>query len=112
MSRADNPYDNAFMESCFSRFKAELLQDGIFETIEDARTEIFEYIEMYYNSIRLHSSLDYKSPAQYEQDYKLKINFDMHKQTAMLYTEESFIERGVEPHSIKHKQSGSALPKE
>jgi len=36
MSRADNPYDNAFMESCFSRFKAELLQDGIFETIEDA----------------------------------------------------------------------------
>ena len=112
MSRADNPYDNAFMESCFSRFKAELLQDGIFETIEDARTEIFEYIEMYYNTIRLHSSLGYKSPAQYEQDYKLKINFDMHKQTAMLYTEESFIERGIEPHSIKHKQTGSALPKE
>lgn len=55
MSRADNPYDNAFMESRFSRFKAELLQDGIFETIEDARTEIFEYIEMYYNTIRLHS---------------------------------------------------------
>ncbi len=72
MSRADNPYDNAFMESCFSRLKAELLQDGIFETLEDARTEIFEYIEMYYNTIRLHSSLNYKSPAQYEQDLKLK----------------------------------------
>ncbi len=72
MSRADNPYDNAFMESCFSRFKAELLQDGIFETIEDARTEIFEYIEMYYNTMRLHSSLNYKSPAQYEQDLKPK----------------------------------------
>ena len=112
MSRADNPYDNAFMESCFSRFKAELLQDGIFETVEDARTEIFEYIEMYYNTIRLHSSLDYKSPAKYEQLLETKINFDMHKQTAMLYTEESFIERGVEPHSIKHKQTGSALPKE
>ncbi len=111
MSRADNPYDNAFMESCFSRFKAELLQDGIFETIEDARTEIFEYIEMYYNTKRLHSSLGYKSPAQYEQDYQQKINFDMHKQTAMLYTEESFIERGIEPLSIKHKQNGSALPK-
>jgi transposase InsO family protein len=68
MSRADNPYDNAFMESCFSRFKSELLQDGIFETVEDARTEIFEYIEMYYNTIRLHSSLGYKSPAKYEQD--------------------------------------------
>ncbi len=72
MSRADNPYDNAFMESCFSRFKAELLQDGMFDTIEDARTEIFEYIEMYYNTIRLHSSLGYKSPAQYEQDYETK----------------------------------------
>ncbi len=35
------------MKSCFSRFKEELLQDGIFETIEDARTEIFKYIEMY-----------------------------------------------------------------
>ena len=112
MSRADSPYDNAFMESCFSRFKAELLQDGIFETIEDARTEIFEYIEMYYNTIRLHSSLGYKSPAKYEQEYEQKVTFDMHKQTAILYTEESFIERGIEPHSIKHKQSGSTLPKE
>jgi len=68
MSGADNPYDNAFMESCFSRFKAELVQDGIFETIEDARTEIFEYIEMYYNTTRLHSSLNYQSPCNYEKD--------------------------------------------
>lgn len=45
MSRADDPYDNAFMESYFSRFKAELLQDGTFENLEDARTEILEYIE-------------------------------------------------------------------
>lgn len=69
MSRADNPYDNAFMESYFSRFKAELLQDGIFETIEDARTEIFEYIEMYYNTTRIHSSLNYQSPVNYEKKY-------------------------------------------
>lgn len=112
MSRADNPYDNAFMESYFSRFKAELLQDGMFETIEDARIEIFEYIEMYYNTIGLHSSLGYQSPAKYEQQYQQKTTFDMHKQTAMLYTEEPFIERGIEPLSIKHKQSNSALPKE
>lgn len=69
MSRADNPYDNAFMESCFSRFKAELLQDGIFATLEDARTEIFEYIEMYYNTKRIHSSLNYLSPDAYEKKY-------------------------------------------
>ena len=72
MSRADNPYDNAFMESCFSRFKAELLQGGMFESIEDGSTEIFEYIEMYYNPVRLHSSLKYKSPVQFEAEYEGK----------------------------------------
>lgn len=66
MSRADDPYDNAFMESCFIRFKAELLQGVVFESIGDARTEIFEYIEMYYNPIRRHSSLGYMSPAAFE----------------------------------------------
>ncbi len=85
MSRADN----AFMESCFSRFKAELLQDGIFETVEDARTEIFEYIEMYYNTVRLHSSLNYQSPCNYEKQYEPHRIFVMHKQGAMLYIEES-----------------------
>jgi putative transposase len=69
MSRADNPYDNAFMESCFSRFKAELMQDGAFENKADAQAEIFEYIEMYYNTIRKHSSLMYLSPSKFEQNH-------------------------------------------
>ncbi len=69
MSRADNPYDNAFMESCFSRFKAELMQDGAFDDPEDAQTEIFEYIEMYYNIKRRHSSLNYESPMSFENNY-------------------------------------------
>lgn len=113
MSRADNPYDNAFMESCFSRFKAELLQDGIFETIEDAQTEIFEYIEMYYNTLRLHSSLDYQSPDEYEKQFEKNSTFEMHKQGTRLYTEESpLIGRGIETLPIKHKQEDSALPKE
>ena len=69
MSRAGNVYDNAFMESCFSRFKAELLQGGMFQGIEDGYTEIFEYIEMYYNTERLHSSIGYKSPLRFEAEY-------------------------------------------
>ena len=69
MSGADNPYDNAYAESFFSRFKAELLEKGAFESLEDARTEVFNYIEMYYNTQRLHSGLGYLSPAQYEQHY-------------------------------------------
>ena len=69
MSRADDPYDNAFAESFFSRFKAELLEGGAFLDIEDARTEIFDFIEMYYNCIRRHSSLGYKSPIEFEALY-------------------------------------------
>jgi putative transposase len=69
MSRADNPYDNAFMESCFSRFKAELMQDGAFNNLQDAFTEIFEYIEMYYNTKRRHSSLNYQCPNNFEKNY-------------------------------------------
>jgi len=71
MSRADNAYDNAFMESCFSRFKAELLEGGAFDSAEDAHTEIFEFIEMYYNPKRRHSSLGYKSPVAFEKDMYL-----------------------------------------
>jgi putative transposase len=66
MSGVDNPYDNAFMESYFSRFKAELLHGGAFDGLENARTEIFEYIETYYNPIRRHSSLGYISPMAFE----------------------------------------------
>jgi putative transposase len=66
MSGVDNPYDNAFMESYFSRFKAELLQGGAFNGLENARKKIFEYIEMYYNPVRRHSSLGYISPMAFE----------------------------------------------
>ena len=49
MSRADDPYDNAFAESFWSRLKAELLEGGCFLSVDDARTEVFEYIKSYYN---------------------------------------------------------------
>jgi len=76
MSRADNPYDNAFMESCFSRFKTEHLQDGAFENLQDANTEILEYIEMYCNTKRRHSSLNYECPVNFEKNYYFyKVSF-------------------------------------
>jgi transposase InsO family protein len=74
MSDADNPYDNAHMESFFSRFKAELMEGGAFQNVEDSRTEIFEYIEMYYNPSRLHSSIDYLSPNNFEKQLMLNEN--------------------------------------
>ncbi len=72
MSRKGNCYDNAQAESFFSRFKAELVENGIFESVEDARSEVFGYIEGYYNRIRLHSGLGYKSPLEFEKQLKLK----------------------------------------
>jgi len=71
MSDADNPYDNAHMESFFSRFKAELMEGGAFQDAEDSQSEIFEYIEMYYNPSRLHSSIGYLSPNNFENQLAL-----------------------------------------
>ena len=70
MSRRGNCYDNAMAESFFSRFKAELLEAGIFECVEQARGETFSYIEGYYNRVRRHSALGYKSPEEFERDFK------------------------------------------
>ncbi|CCH56980.1 Insertion element IS600 uncharacterized 31 kDa protein AltName: Full=ISO-S3 31 kDa protein [Fibrisoma limi BUZ 3] len=74
MSRADDPYDNAFMESCWSRLKAELFENGVFRSLDDARTELFDYIECYYNRKRRHSSLGNISPEQFEENYYLTLN--------------------------------------
>ena len=66
MSARANPCDNAWTESCIGTIKREMLQDGCFENAGDARTELFEYIEGYYNAHRKHSSLGYKTPNQFE----------------------------------------------
>ena len=73
MSRKDDPYDNAFAESFWSRFKAEALEGGAFLNVEEARTEIFDYIEIYYNRVRRHSALGYKSPLNFESQYYTKL---------------------------------------
>lgn len=65
MSRADNCYDNSFMESFFGTIKNELEMTE-YETIRKAMREVAEYIR-YYNVERKHSALDYLSPTQFEQ---------------------------------------------
>jgi putative transposase len=64
-------YDNATMESFWSTLKTEIQQPRPFETIQDARRAIFDYIETFYNPKRLHSALDYQSPV----DFETKINY-------------------------------------
>jgi transposase InsO family protein len=66
MSRKANCYDNATMESFWSTLKLELVYRTTFLTRADARTQIFNYIESFYNRQRAHSSLDYHSPFDFE----------------------------------------------
>jgi len=66
MSRAGECYDNATAESFWSRLKAEMLESGVFLSLEDARAEIGDYIDNYYNPIRKHSGIGYHSPVQFE----------------------------------------------
>ena len=66
MSRKGNCYDNAPMESFFGTFKTELTFDRTYTTRNQARLDIFEYIEVFYNRHRRHAALGYKSPANYE----------------------------------------------
>jgi len=68
MSRRGNCYDNAMVESFCSRLKNELVHERDYRSREDAQAEIFEYIEIFYNRQRIHQSLKYVSPVQFESD--------------------------------------------
>ena len=65
MSRKGNCYDNAYCESWFSLLKKEL-GDKVYSGINEARQDVFEWIEAWYNTKRLHSSLNYNSPMEFE----------------------------------------------
>jgi putative transposase len=67
MSRRADCWDNAPMESFFASLKKELVHDADFATRAAAKAAIFEYIEVFYNGQRRHSSLGYVSPMEYEQ---------------------------------------------
>ncbi|GGR38208.1 transposase [Deinococcus ruber] len=66
MSRKGECWDNAVVESFFSSLKRELFEDTIFETRVAARRAIFEFIEVFYNRQRRHSTLNYLTPAEFE----------------------------------------------
>jgi putative transposase len=66
MSRRANCWDNAPMESFFASLKKELVHDEDYATRAEARSSIFEYIEVFYNRVRRHSSLGYRTPVEYE----------------------------------------------
>lgn len=69
MCRTGNCWDNAVVESFFSTLKWELLSDQPVGSLSEVRSSVFEYIEVWYNRKRRHSTLGYVSPAQFEQSH-------------------------------------------
>ena len=66
MSRKGNPYDNAIIESFYRTLKRELVDGAKYDNTQQACTDIFKYIQTYYNSKRIHSALVWLSPNQFE----------------------------------------------
>ena len=70
MSRAGEVWDNSAMESFFSSMKTERMGRKVYRTRDQARADVFDYIERFYNPTRRHSTLGYRSPVQFEQAQK------------------------------------------
>lgn len=70
MSRAGEVWDNSAMESFFSSMKTERTARKVYRSREQARANVCDYIERFYNPMRRHSTLGYVSPAQFEQAQK------------------------------------------
>jgi transposase InsO family protein len=99
MSRSGETYDNAFAESLFSRYKAELLEGGSFADTDEARMETFQYIDGYYNPVRRHSSLGYKSPLTFEAAYRQR-------------TENRAVRRDLTPKTFDKNSTKGVKPKQ
>ncbi len=74
MSGTGNCFDNAVAESFFHTLKTEHIYFQTYETREQAKRSIFEYIEIFYNNQRRHSFLNYLSPDEFERIYQLQQN--------------------------------------
>ena len=73
MSRRGNCHDNAVAESFFQLLKRERIKRRIYSTRGDAKSDIFDYIEMFYNSKRKHGSNNLLSPVEYENRYQERL---------------------------------------
>jgi putative transposase len=69
MSGVGQCWDNAVIESPFGRLKVELVHGEKYVTREEAKASIFDYIEVFYNRVRRHSTLEYKTPDEFERTH-------------------------------------------
>lgn len=70
MSRKGNCWDNSVAESFFHTLKGELIHHADYQTRAQTQSQIFEFIEVFYNRVRRHSTLDYQTPLLFERQYE------------------------------------------
>ena len=73
MSRRGNCHDNAVAESFFQLLKRGRIRRNIYPTRDEARRDIFDYIELFYNLMRRRDFIDQQSPVEYEQRYRMRL---------------------------------------
>ena len=73
MSRRGSCHDNAVAESFFQLLKRERIKSKTYSTREDTRSDVFDYIEMFYNARRRHGFNNQRSPVDYEKQYKMRL---------------------------------------
>ena len=102
MSGVGNCYDNATMEAFFSTLKTECFPDNqLFSSRVQARREIFEYIELYYNNQRLHSALGYQAPCQYETQFERVIDIETNQAQSL--------DAAMEDRALRGRTSSAAV---
>jgi putative transposase len=85
MSRPANPYDNASCESFMKTLKREEIYANKYDDLENLRANIEEFIEQYYNRLRLHSALGYRSPEEFEQQIDASASAESRSATMVLF---------------------------
>ena len=114
MSRPANPYDNAFCESFIKTLKQEEIYANQYRNIEHLRENLEEFIDRYYNPIRLHSSLGYRSPIEFESisneaSLGATMSFFRHREPFELTNERKPLESGFPDHQFDESPTGYSL---
>ena len=110
MSRPANPYDNASCESFMKTLKREEIYANKYDDLENLRANIEEFIEQYYNRLRLHSALGYRSPEEFEQQIKASGSAESRSATMVFFENKQHDERGSTRLLGKEAQMPSPSP--
>ncbi|BFT84017.1 hypothetical protein GVv1_48090 (plasmid) [Enterobacter pseudoroggenkampii] len=109
MSRRGNCHDNAVAESFFQLLKRERIKKKIYGMREEARSDIFDYIEMFYNSKRRHGSSDQMSPAEYESQYYHGLKMSRQRLKTILPLSTDFWKNKVECRHQRNTKNNAGL---